>query len=114
MSTKQPTLQFIYTKLFERTAQGLLTDDEMRAVELELLENPRAGAVEAGTGGVRKIRAAIRGRGKSGGARVVYFYIEMRAKIYFLFAFPKSGQASLTNEQRKLLRELTRQLEEIG
>lgn len=114
MSTRQPSLEFVYTKLFERTAQGLLTDEEMRAVELELLENPRAGAVETGTGGIRKIRAALRSRGKSGGARVVYFYIEIRAKVYFLFAFPKSEQGSLTNEQRKVLRELARQLEETG
>ena len=107
-------MEFVYTRLFERTAAGVLADEEIRIVELALLGNPRAGVVERGTGGVRKIRAATRGRGKSGNLRVIYFYIEARARIYFLFAFRKSAQASLTSEQRKALRRLARELRETG
>ena len=105
-------LEFVYTRVFERSAQGLLTDDEMRALELDLVEHPRRGAVERGTGGVRKTRATLEGRGKRGGARVVYLFDEKRERLYFLLAFSKKMKTSLTEEDRKLLRKLVSQLKE--
>ena len=68
-------LTFVYLPLFERTAVGVLGDEEMQAVEQQLLDNPRAGDVEAGTGRVRKLRVPLPGRGKSGSARLIYLYI---------------------------------------
>lgn len=103
-------LEFVYTRLFERSAKGLLSEAELRDVEISLLQNPRAGAVEHGTGGVRKMRVGVPGAGKRGGVRVVYFYVAGRQRIYLLFAFPKSRQQSLTNEQREAVRRLATQL----
>lgn len=111
MSAVPDSLQFVYTWLFERTARGLLTDREMQAVEQHLLRNPRAGDSLSATGGVRKIRAGLPGRGKRGGARVLYYYIELRSKVYFLLAFAKNVQANLTSDHKKSLRQLVRQLE---
>ena len=74
------------------------------------MANPRKGDVEDGTGGVRKVRAAIGGGGKTGGARVLYMYAEERSKIYLLLAFRKNVQPALTAAQKKALRELSARL----
>ena len=86
-------LVFIETSIFRKTAEALLSDATMRALEDMLLENPRAGAVEDGTGGARKIRVALPGRGKSAGARVLYIYVEHTARIYYLLVYPRTYRA---------------------
>jgi hypothetical protein len=103
-------LEFVYLPLFERTRKGLLSDDDMHRLEDELLENPQAGDVEDNAGGLRKVRARIGERGKSGSARVAYLYVETRAKLYFILAFPKNVQGALTQDQKKVIRSLAAQL----
>ncbi len=105
-------LEFVYTHAFVRSAKGLLDDGDMREVELELVESPRRGVAEHHTGGVRKLRAGLEGRGKSGGARIIYFFDERRSTIYFLLAWPKNKKESLTDSDRKTLRGLVKRLEE--
>lgn len=105
-------LEFIYTPLFDRTAQGLLDDEAMRQVENILLVEPRTGDLVARTGGVRKLRAALPGRGKRGGARVVYLYVEVRARLYFLLAYRKNQQLDLTAHDKRALRMMVMVLEE--
>ena len=82
----------------------------MRAVERELVANPRVGVVETGTGGIRKIRAAMGQRGKSRSARVLYFYLEAKGKVYFLLAFAKRDAGTLTMAERKQLKQLAKEL----
>ena len=62
---------FVETKLFTRLVQEYLTDDEYRQLQALLMEQPDAGGVVPGTGGVRKLRWRAPGRGKRGGYRVV-------------------------------------------
>ena len=109
-------LEFVFLPSFERTAAGVLSAEDIRVLELTLIQDPRAGAVVRGTGGVRKVRAAIEGRGKSGSARVVYLYVEVRRKIYLLLCYPKNEQGNLTPEQKRRVRQLVAQLqsEEAG
>ena len=76
----------------------------MRALELQLINDPRCGDVLSGTGGARKVRVVSRGRGKSGSARVVYFFDEPCEQFYLLLAFPKNVQADLTPEQARRVR----------
>lgn len=103
-------IEFVYTHLFERCRHGVLSDDEMHAVEDALLDDPRAGVVLQGTGGVRKIRASVGGRGKRGGARVTYLYVEVREKIYFLLAFSKNVRSDLSPELRRAARAAAEEL----
>lgn len=103
-------VEFVYLALFERTRKGVLTDAEMKAVEDELLANPRAGVVMVNTDGVRKVRAAQQHRGKSGSARVAYLYVEEQATVYFIIAFPKNVQGNLTDAQKKQVRGLVAQI----
>ena len=111
LPTRTRLLAFVYLPSFERTSEDLLSDEDMRELEIELLAQPRKGPVMRDTGGVRKVRAAIEGRGKSGSARVIYLYVEAREKIYFLLCFPKNEQSNLTPEQTRRIRALVAQLE---
>lgn len=105
-------LEFIYTGLFERTRQGILDEDALLDLEGELLHDPRKGRVERGTGGVRKMRVAAKGHGKSGGARVLYLYQASVGRVFLLFVYPKTKQAMLTPEQRAVVRRLVSELQE--
>ncbi|NOT07214.1 MAG: type II toxin-antitoxin system RelE/ParE family toxin [Gemmatimonadales bacterium] len=104
-------MEFIYTPLFERSIKGLLDDEAMRSVERVLLEAPETGDVIAGTGGVRKMRIALPGRGKRGGGRVIYFYVTIRSRIYFLLGYAKNRAVDLTPAEKRVLHTLAGQLQ---
>jgi hypothetical protein len=95
-------LTFIYFP----AAQNVFTDEEWQVVEQSLLENPNAGDVIPGTGGLRKLRVAFTNRGKRGSARTVYLHVTNKEKVYFLAAYAKNVQEDLTNDQKKALRAL--------
>ncbi|HEU4558615.1 MAG TPA: type II toxin-antitoxin system RelE/ParE family toxin [Longimicrobium sp.] len=99
-------LEFVRLPSFERSAAGVLSEDEIRDLELILLENPHEGAVVAETGGVRKMRLALPGRGKRGSMRVIYLYSKARQTIYLLLCYPKNEQENLTAEQKRRIRQL--------
>jgi hypothetical protein len=65
-------LLFVETSVFTRRITRLGLEGAIRGLQLELLENPTAGDLDPGTGGLRKVRMAdsSRGKGKRGGARV--------------------------------------------
>lgn len=92
----------------------LLADEDWQAVELALLANPRAGATVAGTGGARKLRIPLAGRGNRGGARTIYYYATARGTIHFLLTYAKNEQEDLTAEQRRAIRARVAQLKGEG
>lgn len=105
-------LTFVETPLFASTAKGVLSDAELRAVQDVLLDDPHAGAVIRGTVGARKLRVALPGGGKSGGARVVYVYVAARARVYLLLAYPKSVADNISDAGRKVLAGHVRAIQE--
>ena len=104
---------FIEVPLFMKRWKEIgLDDDDLMRLQKALLENPQAGDMMQGTGGIRKLRFALPGRGKSGGARVCYVdYMEF-GTIYLIMAFTKDEQANLSQEEKKILRELVKQLKD--
>ena len=60
---------------------------------------------------MRKLRVALPGRGKSGGARVIYFYRSKRDRVYLILAYPKSRRESISDAERHDMRKLTKLLE---
>jgi hypothetical protein len=74
--------------------------------------NPMAGDLIPGTGGVRKLRWGPEGRGKRGGARVIYFYHSPGIPLFALTAFAKNAQADLSGAERNEFRRLTKLLVE--
>lgn len=91
--------------VFERCRSGYLSDEEFRSLQLELLANPRSGPVIPGTGGLRKLRWGARGRGKRGGIRIIYYFLEERDRFYLLTLYAKTEVSDLTAAQRKQLRQ---------
>ena len=88
-----------------------LTDDDLLRLEIDLLSDPKIGAVMQGTGGVRKVRFAFENRGKSGSIRVIYIDFEIYEKIFLLTAYAKADQSSLTKKERNALKGLVELLE---
>ncbi len=80
-----------------------LTDEELQAIQNTILANPESGDLIPGGGGLRKLRAAIDGRGKRGGARVIYFWRVSASICYLLLAYPKNVMDDMTPAQLKAL-----------
>jgi len=103
-------VEFIETATFTKMVTTLLTDDEYRALQNELVEAPELGDLIKGGGGIRKLRHAIQGRGKSGGVRVIYYWIKDNQQIYMLVVYPKSKKDNLTDKETAILREFVKEL----
>ena len=89
-----------------------LTDADLRRLQEELLTNPQVGRVIQGTGGIRKIRFAYEGRGKSGSVRIIYIDFLSYGKLYLLTAYAKSKAENLTKAERNDLKKLVAVLEQ--
>ena len=96
-------MEFIETGIFTERIVKLLTDDAYRSLQAVLAEEPKAGDVIPGAGGLRKLRWRARDRGKRGGLRVIY-YCWSEHRLYMIFVYDKTQQGDLTPEQLKLLR----------
>ena len=94
---------FVETHVFTSQIRELLTDDEYGAFQQQLADHPEAGKIIPGTGGLRKIRVAAKGHGKSGGARVIYYHFVSASRIALLFVYPKNEQINLTPTQKAAL-----------
>ena len=105
-------MRFIETPVFTRAIVALLDDEAYRLLQLSLLESPSFGASIPKSGGLRKLRWPLPGRGKRGGLRVIYFWDAPSETFYMLYAYPKNVQEDLTAEQLRVLRRLVR--EEFG
>jgi len=92
---------------YMRTADKLLSADERQDVIRYLAENPKAGDLMEGTGGVRKLRWGRGGQGKSGGVRVIYYFHDEAMPLYLLTLFAKGDRANLSKAERNELADLT-------
>ncbi len=106
LSHSSSWLTFVETPTFTRLLGEVATDDDYAEFQRELARTPEQGDLLAGCGGVRKVRMAVRGKGKSGGARVIYLFLRHRDRIYLLYLFTKGDAANLSPEGKKKMREL--------
>ncbi|CAO4182952.1 type II toxin-antitoxin system RelE/ParE family toxin [Methylorubrum extorquens] len=95
----------IETEIYLRSAERLMTEAERTAVVDILAADPFAGDVIPGTGGLRKVRVPLTGRGKRGGARVITCFVSARG-VYLLLAYAKNDQANPTPAQAQALARL--------
>jgi hypothetical protein len=96
----------VETAEFLKHAKGLMTDLEREALVAFVGANPEAGEVVPETGGVRKIRWALEGKGKRAGARVIYYYHSERLPLFLLSAFAKNRKANLSKGERNAMKRL--------
>lgn len=97
---------FIETPVFTRQIKALVDDDAYGELQRLLAAHPEIGDLIEDTGGLRKVRMALPGRGKRGGARVIYYYVAQASQIRMLLAYAKNEQEDLTADQRKALRRI--------
>jgi len=97
-------MQVVATRGYDSRARKLFTPVERAAAELEIALAPAAWPVVAGTGGARKARAARGGRGKSGGARIIYYVFTRRGVLYLLDVYAKSAKEDLTDAEKQQIR----------
>ncbi len=103
---------FVELPIFIKCATSLFSDEDLAELQLTLLENPEAGNVIPGGRGLRKLRVPLAGRGKSGGARVIYYHWVSEQQCYLVYAYAKNVATDLTREQLQrlaaLMEEVTR------
>src|SRR3954452_21237429 len=105
-------ISVVETPEFLSTTRQLMSDEERALLVDYLAHNPTAGELVPGTGGVRKLRWGLEGRGKRGGARVIYFYHSTDFPLFALTAYAKNERADLSQKDRNDFRQLTKLLAE--
>ncbi len=102
----------IETPEFLGAVKKLLEDEERRELVDYLSLNPTAGDLIQGAGGVRKLRFALEGRGKGGGARVIYFYHDGNMPVFLLTAYAKNRKDDISDQDRNDFKALAKILVE--
>jgi len=102
-------MRFVETPVFTAVVTALLSAEEYRQLQLALLMRPEQGALIRGSGGLRKLRWGVRGRGKRGGVRVIYYWHLGEELLYMLLVYAKSEQDDLTPPQLRVVRRLVQE-----
>ena len=107
------TREFIILPEFQKCwQQNCLDDEDLRELEIYLCLNPSYGKVIPGTGGLRKLRWSLEGKGKRGGLRTLYVDFAYCKKIYLISAFPKNVKTDLNENEKKQIKMLIKALED--
>ena len=94
----------VETARFLRDAESLLSEAGRAELVAYVAMTPEAGLLIPETGGVRKLRWALPGRGKSGGARVIYYFHSERMPVFLLAMYGKNEKANLSKAERNAMR----------
>jgi mRNA-degrading endonuclease RelE of RelBE toxin-antitoxin system len=89
------------TPTFMKQAEELFTEEERKELIDFLAANPQSGDEIPGAGGVRKLRVAAKGKGKRGGARVIYYWYSDESPIYALLAYGKNEKSDLKPDEAR-------------
>jgi len=105
--------EFVESKIFSKQVREL-SPAVLSNIQFELGQNPERGDIVKGTHGVRKARVGDPEslRGKSGGYRYLYLYLEHAGRIHLLYLFSKGEQADLSPEQTRIIGTLSQQIRE--
>ena len=98
----------VETGEFLRAAKKMGMDDAERSELISYLaDNPEAGDEISGTGGMRKLRFAAKGKGKSGGYRIITFFSSVDIPVFLITAYAKSQKDNLTDKEKNVLKSLS-------
>ena len=103
-------MEFIETSTFTKYLYDYLSEDEYLGLQSFLLQYPESGKIVRGSGGVRKIRWAISGKGKSGGVRVIYYFKKQNDEIWLLTIYSKN---EVTNIPTHILQKIKKEIENV-
>ncbi len=102
-------MEFIETSIFTKLIYTYLSDDEYLGLQVFLLKYPEVGKVVPGSGGVRKLRWAMAGRGKRGGVRVIYYFKKREGEVWMLTIY---GKSEVGNIPAHILRKIAEELKD--
>jgi hypothetical protein len=100
-------ISVVETPEFLAVTRKMMTEDQRKDLVDFLAYHPTSGDLIQGSGGVRKLRWGLEGRGKRGGARVIYFYHHPGMPVFMLTAFAKNDRSDLSRSDIEALKELT-------
>lgn len=98
------------THSFQRESQKILGEDEIDKLKNFLSVNPQSGDIIPGLRGIRKIRWQVNHKGKSGGARVIYFFYDANMPIFLLDIYKKSEKSDMSSKEKKILNNMVDEL----
>src|SRR5215471_12292976 len=110
MVDNTPEITVLQLPKFKAEATELIGTDGIEALAVYLIDHPDAGDVIPGSGGVRKLRWAAKGKGKRGGARIIYLYVVVAARVYLMRCYSKNVKSNLTADEKKQLRQIVAHL----
>jgi mRNA-degrading endonuclease RelE of RelBE toxin-antitoxin system len=96
----------VETPSYLSDAERLFSPDERKAIVDRLAADPTCGVIIPGSGGIRKVRFGFGGRGKSGGARIIYLFSGDNLPVFLLAVFAKNEKANLSTAERNALARL--------
>ncbi len=99
-------MEIIETSVFSKIVDNVLSLEEYRLLQLAVAVNPEVGKIIPASGGLRKIRWGLPGKGKRSGIRVVYYWYKSEEQIVMLYAYKKTKQEVLDGDQIKILRSI--------
>jgi mRNA-degrading endonuclease RelE of RelBE toxin-antitoxin system len=102
-------MEFIETSIFTKLIYTYLTDDEYLGLQIFLLKHPEEGNIVPGSGGVRKLRWGIAGKGKRGGVRVIYYFKKRNSEIWMLTIY---GKSEIENIPAHILRQIAEEVKD--
>ena len=103
-------MEFIEATAFTKYLYDYLSEDEYLGLQSFLLQYPESGKVVRGSGGVRKVRWAMSGKGKSGGVRIIYYFKKQVDEIWLLTIYSKN---EVENIPAHLLRQIAKEIENV-
>ena len=103
-------MEFIEAAAFTKYVYDYLSEEEYSGLQSFLLQYPEAGKVVRGSGGVRKVRWAVSGRGKSGGVRVIYYFKRQDDEIWLLTIYSKSEMDTIPAH---ILRQIAKEIKNV-
>jgi len=109
MAYNTDRVELVEPSVFTRQITVLLSEEDYRRFQCRLVANPGVGPMIPGGGGIRKVRVAVGSRGRSGGARVIYYWAMRKNLILLLYAYPKNEASDLTPRQTALLAKIVRE-----
>lgn len=101
---------FIEHPTFTKQIKSLFSDEEYRSLQLDLVANPESGVVIPGLAGLRKLRWGGKGKGKRGGARIIYLLIPKPGLVYLFYVYTKGDITDMSSEQKKRLAKAVEQI----
>jgi len=103
-------MEFIEATAFTKYLYDYLSEDEYLGLQSFLLQYPESGKIVRGSGGVRKVRWAMSGKGKSGGVRVIYYFKKQDDEIWLLTIYSKN---EVENILAHVLRQIAKEIENV-